>query len=419
MTAGEGGRHAWIDASAGVAGDMLLGALLDAGASLAAVQGAIDAVIPDTVSVTSSVVTRAGLRALLVAVEVRVADHPHRPWRDIRARLEAAAVPEQVRYRAVAVFGRLAAAEAAVHGIATEDVEFHEVGAWDSIADVVGVCAALHDLQVATVSTGVVAVGSGRVAMAHGEVGVPVPAVVELSAGWRVRAGGDGELATPTGMALVVALSERCEELPELVPASHGTGAGGRDRPGRANVTRVLIGSPVATGTAGDADLEPAVLLEANVDDLDPRLWPGVLDRLIAAGASDAWLLPIQMKKGRPAQLLSVLVAPAQVAAIRDLVLEQTSTFGVRQHSVSKYALPRGWVDVAVEGYDIAVKVAHRNGTIVRATPEFGRVAAAAGRLGWSESATLAAANHAAAEQGLRSGQPVPRAGLRSTASAR
>lgn len=412
MSGAPGSRHAWVDASAGVAGDMLLGALLDAGASLSTVQTAVDAVVAATVEISVTPTQRAGLRATKAEVSLKAADQPHRAWREVRARLRAADLPAAVRDNALAVFERLAEAEGHVHGIAAEEVEFHEVGAWDSIADVVGVCAALHDLGVATVSAGVVAVGSGTTSIAHGEVGVPVPAVVALSRGWRIRAGGEGELATPTGMALVVTLSERCEDLPELIMTNAGTGAGSRDRPGRANVTRVLIGDP-APGTR--PDLAEAVVLEANVDDLDPRLWPGVLDGLLRAGASDAWLTPILMKKGRPAHQLSVLAPPELVAQLRDLVLDRTSTLGVRQHSAEKYALPRGWSSVDVEGAPVLIKVAHRGGEIVQATPEFASVAAAARRLGWSEAATLAAAERSAAEHDLLPGRPVP-ADLRATA---
>jgi pyridinium-3,5-bisthiocarboxylic acid mononucleotide nickel chelatase len=173
-------RHVWVDASAGVAGDMLLGALVDAGADLGNVQSAIDAVIPASVRLRSAAVIRAGLRATKVHVDVLVADPPHRTWRTIHDLLSVADVPAQVREAALAVFGRLAAAEADVHGISAEDVHFHEVGALDSIADVVGVCAALNDLDVVRVTAGEVAVGSGRVAIAHGDVPVPVPAVIEL-----------------------------------------------------------------------------------------------------------------------------------------------------------------------------------------------------------------------------------------------
>ncbi len=296
-----------------------------------------------------------------------------------------------------------------MHGTTAEDVHFHEVGALDSIADVVGVCAALADLGVGTVSAGPVAVGSGRTRVGHGDIGIPVPAVAELSTGWRVRAGGPGELATPTGMALVVTLGQQCEDLPDLLVAATGVGAGTRDTPGRANVTRVVLGRPVpAADPAGAAAGEAEVLLEANVDDLDPRLWPGVLAALLAAGASDAWLVPALMKKGRPAHVLSVLAPVPDAARLREVVLASTPTFGVRQHPVSKYALPRGWADVQVDGVPVAVKVAHRDGTVLQATPELEEVLAAAERLGRAPAAVLAAAGRAAGQAGLLPGAPTP-----------
>ena len=398
-------RHAWIDASAGVAGDMLLGALLDAGASLTAVQEAVDAVIPGSVQVGVAEVDRAGLRATKAELTLTAADQPHRSWRDVRGLLTDATLTSSVRARATAVFARLAEAEGAVHGIAAEDVHFHEVGALDSIADIVGVCAAIADLGIASVSAGPVAVGAGRVTMAHGEVGVPVPAVVELARGWRVRSGGSGELATPTGMALVVELAGACEDLPELLVSVSGSGAGSRDFPDRANVTRVVIGYQRPDLSA--PDLEPAVLLEANVDDLDPRLWPGVLSGLLAAGASDAWLVPIVMKKGRPAHVLSVLCPPTAVVAMRDLIFAETSTFGLREHVVRKHMLSRGWAEVEVDGVPVMVKIAHRDGVIVQATPEFDWVVAAATRLNRPPHAMLSDAAVAAAEAGLRQGAPV------------
>jgi pyridinium-3,5-bisthiocarboxylic acid mononucleotide nickel chelatase len=400
-------RHAWIDASAGVAGDMLLGALLDAGASLTAVQNAIDAVVPDAVSISTEKVLRAGLSATRAVVEVRRAEQPHRRWRQIETMLTQTELADPVRDRALTVFSRLAEAEAAVHGIGVDQVHFHEVGALDSIADVVGVSAALEDLGAASLSAGEVAVGSGRITIDHGEVGVPVPAVVEMSRGWRIRAGGLGELTTPTGLALLVALAETCEDLPALRVEATGTGAGTRDPAGRANVTRVIIGER-RQHPREDGDPQSAIVLEANVDDLDPRLWPGVLKTLLGAGASDAWLAPIMMKKGRPAHLLSVLCSPAEVGRLRDVMVRETSTIGVRQHAVDKYALPRGWVDVVVDGVPVWIKVAHRHGTIRQATPEFDSVTAAAGRIGRTPTAVLAAAVAAATDAGLIADQPLP-----------
>ena len=302
MTA-DAAAHLWVDASAGIAGDMLLGALLDAGASLDAVRSAVGAVVPGEVAVRTSTVTRAGLRALKVDVESLGEGHPHRSWTRIRTLLESADLPTAVREPALAVFARLADAEGRVHGIPPDDVAFHEVGSWDAIADIVGVCAALADLGVGRVTASPVAVGSGRVRAAHGDLPVPPPAVLELARGWQVLAGGEGELATPTGMALLRALADGCGALPPLAVAAIGIGAGARDTAGRANVVRVVVGAP--DGAAPTTS--EMWVLETNVDDLDPRLWPTVLSALLAAGAADAWLVPILMKKGRPAHTLCVL----------------------------------------------------------------------------------------------------------------
>lgn len=399
-----GERHAWIDASGGVAGDMLLGALIDAGADVAAVQHAVEAVLPGAVRVTATTVTRAGLRALKVDVDPLVSDPPHRTWRGIRDLLAHGAVPRRVRERAMAVFARLADAEAHVHGVAPQDVHFHEVGALDSVADVVGVCAALEDLDVATLSAGEVALGSGRVQTAHGDMPVPVPAVAELARGWPVRAGGSGELATPTGMALIRALATAAEDLPATVPAAVGVGAGGRDIPGRANIVRVLVG----TAAGVDAGADPALLLEANVDDMDPRLWPEILAGLLRSGAADAWLVPIVMKKGRPAHTLSVLCHPDRAADLRERIFRDTTTLGVREGPVRKYALPRAFFDVPLAGGTVAVKVAHRDGVIVQVMPEFEDVAALARRLGRPQRLVLQDAAAAAAAAGLAVGATLP-----------
>ncbi|GAA1650179.1 nickel pincer cofactor biosynthesis protein LarC [Actinoplanes couchii] len=397
------GRHAWIDASAGVAGDMMLGALLDAGARLDRVQAAVEAVAPGSVRITVTEVTRAGLRAAKADVEALTDSPPHRTWTSIRAQLDAAGLPEQVRDRAVAVFARLAGAEARVHGVPAGDVHFHEVGALDSIADVVGVCAALHDLGIGTVSASPVAVGSGHVRGAHGRLPVPVPAVAELSRGWRVAADGPGELATPTGMALIRALAGVCEDLPAMTLDTVGVGAGGRDRPDRANVVRVLISAEKAAGP------EQAVLLEANVDDLDPRLWPGVLTGLLDRGAADAWLTPIVMKKGRPAHTLSVLCTPERAAALREHVFAHTSTLGVRESPRIKTPLDRLFVTVRVRGAEIPVKVGHRDGVIVQVMPEFDDVAAHARALDLPERVVLQEAQSAAGAAGYTPGVTLPR----------
>ena len=403
MTAGA--ARLWVDASAGIAGDMLLGALLDAGASLDAVRSAVAAVVPGEVVVRTSAVTRAGLRALKVDVESTGDGHPHRSWARIRALLGSADLPAAIRDPALAVFARLADAEGRVHGIPADDVHFHEVGSWDAIADIVGVCAALADLGVDRVTGSPVAVGSGRTRAAHGDLPIPVPAVLELARGWQVLAGGVGELATPTGMALLRTLADTCGPIPPMEIAAVGIGAGGRDTGGRANVVRAVVGAavgPIADGpTASDM-----WVLETNVDDLDPRLWPTVLAALLAAGAPDAWLVPILMKKGRPAHTLCVLAHDGDREALRDKVFALTSTLGVRETPVSRTALQRDWRAVTVRGGEVRIKVGLRAGRIATATAEFEDAAALARTRGVPVRRVLDEAAAAADAAGLGPGAP-------------
>lgn len=395
-------RHAWVDASAGIAGDMLLGALLDAGAGLEPVRAAVAAVAGPAVRISTREVRRAGLRALKAEVEALVADPPERTWRDIRELLQQAGLPEPVERNAAAVFRRLAEAEARVHGVAPDEVHFHEVGALDAIADVVGCCAALADLGITTVSAGPVALGSGRVRTRHGRLPVPAPAVAELARGWQVSAGGENELATPTGMALLRTLATTCEPLPPLLLDAVGIGAGGRDPADHPNVVRVLLGTPSGPGA------EELVLIEANVDDLDPRLWPGIVQGLIEDGAADAWLTPILMKKGRPAHTLSVLCASHRTDALRARIFRDTSTLGIRHSSRHRVALERGFVPVAVGDGAVSIKLGHRDGVLLQVMPEFEDVAALARAEGRPERLVLQEAATAAVAAGLTVGAAVP-----------
>ncbi|TIC82998.1 nickel pincer cofactor biosynthesis protein LarC [Nocardioides sp. GY 10127] len=361
---------------------MLLGALVGAGVPLEVIAEAVDAVAPEPVGLSVQRVVRCGLAATKVHVDVADSAH-HRTWRDVRALLTGADLDEPVRRRAVAVFHGLAVAEAAVHGTDPDDVHFHEVGALDSIADVVGACAGLAHLLGAdgrlTVST--VAVGTGRVRAAHGSLPVPVPAVAELLRGVPSSAGpkgSEGELCTPTGAALLRVLADAFGPQPSMVVAEIGLGAGDRDPSTHPNVVRVLAGEP----RTGDGSTSLDVVLEANVDDLDPRVWPAVLEALLEEGASDAWLTPILMKKGRPAHTLSVLCRAERAAELRVEVFRQTSTIGVRERTVLKHALPREVLSVVVGGQEVRVKVSRLGDRAVTAQPEHEDVAAAAAALG-------------------------------------
>jgi len=362
----------WVDASSGASGDMLLGALVGAGVPVEVIAAAVAAVAPEHVALRPEPVTRRGFAATRCHVEV--ADSTtHRTWADVAALLAAADLPEPVRARAHACFERLANAEAAVHGTAPEEVHFHEVGALDAIADVVGVCAGVQQLGLERLVVSPVAVGSGTVRGAHGEMPVPPPAVAELLRGAPSYSGpGRTELCTPTGAALLTTLATEFGPQPPMTVEHVGVGAGARDPETHANVLRLLVGAAAST----------AVVMETNVDDLDPRLWPNVLAALLDAGASDAWLTPILMKKGRPAHTLSVLVSADRAEPVRAEIFRQTSTIGVRETTVGKTALERRMATVAVSGCSIRVKIAEHGGSVVNVQPEYDDVAAAAAATG-------------------------------------
>jgi uncharacterized protein (TIGR00299 family) protein len=380
---------------------MVLGALVDAGAALANLQRAVDALGVESVRLSAQRVHRHGIVATKVDVSVPPSDRP-RTWRSIRELLAAADLPQRVRARALDVFARLAHAEAAVHGTSPDEVHFHEVGALDALADVVGACAALEELGVGTASGSAVALGSGLSRGAHGVLPVPAPATVALlaEAGAPVYAGeAPYEICTPTGAALLASACQSWGDLPPMRITAQGFGAGGRDLDEVPNVLRVVVGEPVASTTAGPAD--DALVLEANIDDLDPRLWPRILSQLLAAGADDAWLTPIMMKKGRPAHTLSVLMSPDAVPAVHRVVFTETSTIGLRQARVEKRVLTRQVGVVEVEGHEIRVKTALLDGLVVNAQPEYDDVVDVAERLGRPVKAVLAAANAAAYAAGL------------------
>ena len=396
----------WIDATAGIAGDMLLGALLDAGADLAYVRRCVGAVHPD-VDVTVAPTTRHQLAATKATVVDRTTgraadepehhehhEHTHRPWREVRELLTGADLPEPVRDRALSTFEVLARAEGRVHGVAPEDVEFHEVGSLDAIGDVVGCCAALVDLGPQRVVCSPVTVGHGeQVLGAHGRIPIPGPAVLHIATEAAIPVGGGPvamETATPTGLALVAALSDAYGPLPTMTVTASGLGAGTRDPHRVANVVRAVLGRVEPDGRV------PEVVLEANVDDLDPRLWPRVLADLLAAGASDAWLTPMLMKKGRPAHSLAVLCDAAQRLTMIGIIATATTAIGVRESPVTKHLVDRELLRVDVDGHPVAVKIARRDGRVVNVQPEFRDVEAYASATGLPVKQALARAVAAA-----------------------
>ncbi|MBB3086780.1 nickel pincer cofactor biosynthesis protein LarC [Geodermatophilus sabuli] len=362
----------WLDLAAGASGDLLLGALVDAGVPLDVPAAAVAALPVEPVRLTTEQVTRHGLGATRVHVSAPPSAH-HRTWADVRQLLARADLAPAVRAGALAVFERLAVAEGRVHRVAPDAVHFHEVGALDALADVVGVVAAFEHLGLTRLTASSVALGSGSARSAHGVVPVPAPAVLELLAGVPVHAGPvPAETCTPTGAALLAARVEEWTTLPAMRVRRVGVGAGARDPEQLPNVVRLVLGEPEAPTPA------TTVVLEANVDDLDPRLWPGVLETLLAAGASDAWLTPILMKKGRPSHTLSALCPPAAVAAVQAAVFATTSTIGLRVVPVGKVALERAAASVEVLGGRVGVKLARDRGRLVNVSVEFDDVAALA-----------------------------------------
>ena len=381
-------RVGWLDLGSGVSGDMLLGALVGAGIPLATLSAALEPLgLP--ITLRREDVRRGGLAAVRVHVDVPAEDQPHRTWADVRGLLDRLAEP--LRSSASDVFAALARAEAAVHGVPADDVHFHEVGALDAVADVVGVCAGVAALGLDRLVASPIALGGGYVRTAHGRLPVPGPAVLALLADAAAPGSGGGadeELATPTGVALVTSLVSGYGPLPPMRPTGTGTGAGGRDPADRPNVVRLVLGEALAA----DSPHQVAVL-EANVDDLDPRAWPAVLTDLLAAGALDAWLTPVLMKKGRPAHVVSALAEPVAVPAVRAVLFRETTTLGVRESGVARQVLARRFRTVDVGGQPVAVKLGlGPDGEVLNAVPEWEDVVRAAAALDRPVKAVLAQA---------------------------
>jgi uncharacterized protein (TIGR00299 family) protein len=375
---------------------MLLGALSELGAvsDLTALVASID--LPLRIEVEPT--TRRGLAA--TSVRVTTDDNqPERKLGDVLALIDRCDVPQPVSGRAAAIFRRLAEVEATAHGISADEVHFHEVGALDSIVDVLGCCLGLHNLGLDELVLSPIALGGGTATGSHGVLPVPTPAALGLLSGSALVAHGgsvDVELATPTGIAVLAEWATASGPMPALAIESVGVGAGSRDLADRPNIVRLVVGTPAPIADAPEDDW---LVIEANVDDLDPRLWPGVLDRLLAAGAADAWLTPILMKKGRPAHTVAALASPAAAERIRQVLTAETSTIGTRSSTVTKQALERTWITVTVDSQEVRVKLAHQGDDRTNVAPEFDDVAAAAVALGRPVKEVLARATAAALQE--------------------
>ncbi len=395
VTPGRGERVAWFQCAAGTAGDMTLGALVDAGADPLEVGSVLQELGLDGWALTFEHTQRCGLAASRAIVLVhgvheeprhsdpghvyepvpvhhhepeRSHDHSHdqvdpaehRPYRAIRALIERADLPERVRERSLRVFRALAEVEGEMHGVEPADVELHEVGSLDAIIDVVGSCAALESLGIDRVECSTIGVGHGTVRAAHGTLPNPAPAVIALLERAQAPARGiddHREIATPTGVALMTALAESFGPMPAMTVTASGFGAGTSDIPGRPNVVQVVIGEGRATTVTPDRGTA-SQLFEVNVDDATGEVLAHTVAALLAAGAQDAWITPIVMKKGRPAHTVHVLCDPAAADAVAAVLVAETGTLGLRASTVQRWPQARTEHTVDVDGQAVRVKLA-------------------------------------------------------------
>jgi uncharacterized protein (TIGR00299 family) protein len=373
-------RLVYFDCANGASGDMLLGALVDLGLPLDDLRAELLKLPLRGYRIESHRVHRSGLHASKVDVIVesdgRGHGHghehahdsatPHVGLREILAMLETSTLDPAVKERSAGLFHRLAEVEGAMHGLPPEQVHFHEVGAVDSIVDVVGGVLGLLWLRADRFAASPLNVGTGTVTMSHGTFPVPAPATARLVQGVPVYGAGEGELLTPTGALLITGHATSYGPLPLVRPEAIGHGAGSRDTPGRPNVLRLIVGEADAA-----ADSERVLVLETEVDDTPPQILGVLVDRLLGAGALDVYYTPVQMKKGRPGVLITVLGPPARREALEEVLFSETTTLGVRRQEWERTVLERERVPVATAYGEVRVKVGKRGGRVYNAQPEF------------------------------------------------
>lgn len=358
-------RIVYLDCVGGLAGDMLLAALLDAGAGLERLRGVAPALGIAGVEITAERVERQGIGALHLRIEAPD-DHAHRDYREIRKLVSEADLPSRARSRSLEAFARLAEAEGRIHGVPADDVHFHELGSLDTLVDVCGAFVLLDDLDVERVTCSPLPFARGFTRAAHGVLPLPAPATLGLLEGAPlVGVETEAELVTPTGAAIAATVVDEWGPLPPLTLERVGYGAGTADFADRPNVVRVVLGTETAaTSTAR------VVLLETNLDDLSPELVPDAVERCFSAGALDVWTVPAQMKKGRPGFVLSVLARAGAESEIARAMLEETTALGVRVARLDRYELEREERVVEVAGGSVRVKVGLLDGRVVNIAPE-------------------------------------------------
>lgn len=384
-------KIAYLDCASGISGDMTLGALVDAGVDLDAIQSGIDSLGLPSCRLVKETVKKRGFRATQIIVE-HEPEHAHRHLHHITSMIDQSTLSERQRDLATRIFTRLAEAEARVHGSTIEKVHFHEVGAVDSIADIVGAAIGWDLLGVEKIYCSPIPTGTGFVQIAHGRCAIPAPATAELLKGVPLAAfSPEGELTTPTGAAIVSTLVEGFGPLPAMTIQTIGYGSGQKDFD-HPNLVRLLVGEAADTAASGGADA--IVLLETNLDDSTGEAVGACVERLWDVGALDVCLTPIQMKKGRPGVLLSVQARPHQADKLAGVVFANTTALGLRRQTIPRMVLPRRRAEVDTDYGRVGGMVATLPGGSERFTPEYDDCNAAAQAHG----VTLAQVSLAAAQ---------------------
>jgi len=368
-------RAVYFDCFAGVSGDMIIGAQLDLGVDLESLRQQLASLRLDGYEVKSRSLERSGIAATKFDVEVDQTKQPERTLADIRSIIVASSATDRVKDQAIRVFERLAEAEARVHGTTPDKVHFHEVGAVDSIIDIVGAFIGFELLGVERFFCSPLRLGSGSVNSEHGRLPIPAPATAELLRGVPVYAGEfEGEFVTPTGAAIVATLCEQFGPMPQMTVARVGYGAGSRDPKGFPNALRLMIGEieEAATQTKVYATSdETIVVIETNIDDMNPQVYGFVMERAFALGALDVFMVPVQMKKDRPGVLLTVLCKPETVDAAIEMLLAETTTLGVRYYEAKRRVLERTIETVETEYGPVRIKVARDGARTLHFQPEY------------------------------------------------
>ena len=371
-------RIGYFDCFSGVSGDMILGALVDAGLKVEELQAAISGLGVSGIHLSAEQVKRGAFVGTRVYVRTDEQGHPHRHLPDIETILDRADIPEPVRADAKRIFHRLAEAEAAAHGVTPDRIHFHEVGALDAMADVVGAAWGIRHLGLERIRVSPINLGGGFIQAAHGKMPVPAPGTAALLAG--VPAYGSEiqvELTTPTGAAILTTLASGYGPMPSMTIQRVAYGAGGRDLKEQPNLLRLMIGE-----VAGGLDRDQITVLEATIDDMNPQFFEPLMDRLFEAGALDVFLSPVSMKKSRPGTTLTVLADAAVADRCAALVLTHSTTFGVRAHTATRWKLPRDIITVSTTHGPVHVKRGWSGDCITILSPEYEdcrRLAQAAG----------------------------------------